>query len=257
MCSGWFWQVLVSSCKFWHSLCWTVSTEQSLNSRCPVTCCFAVRCPRLATYFLKDTYRPYAHTQRQYSVSAGLFTTCFALLLATRYSCVFWFRDLASPGKSRQVLASSSHESIIPCCTDFCYVQQTMLPTPETTSGHSQLRPGRGPDPTTGREANGRSCSTRQRVDLVLRKTVHQWKKPSDLLSLYLLTPSGNCGRSLRRMYPVAKPNDRIAGTPRWWASTQCAICNRGKNVALSEYPYIRQWLQWLRRRGGGRGRRG
>ena len=107
-------------------------------------------------------------------LSAGLLTTCFALLLATRYSCMFWYRDLASPGKSRQLLASSGHESIIPCCTDFCYVQQTRLPTPETASGHSQLRPGRGPDPTTGGEANGRSWSTRQRVVLVLRKTVHQ-----------------------------------------------------------------------------------
>ena len=29
-------------------------------------------------------------------------------------------------------------------------------------------------------------------------------KNPSDLLPLYILTPSGNCGRSSRRLYPVA-----------------------------------------------------
>ena len=34
---------------------------------------------------------------------------------------------------------------------------------PKTATGHSRLRPGRGPDPTTGGEANCRSCSTRQR----------------------------------------------------------------------------------------------
>ena len=45
---------------------------------------------------------------------------------------------------------------------------------PQNRKWHSRLRPGRGPDPTTGGKANGLSCSTRQRVDLVLRKTVHQ-----------------------------------------------------------------------------------
>ena len=35
---------------------------------------------------------------------------------------------------------------------------------PQNRKWHSRLRPGRGPNPTTGGEANkGRSCSTRQR----------------------------------------------------------------------------------------------
>jgi hypothetical protein len=180
-------------------------------------------------------------------LSAGLLDTCFALLIATRYSCMLWFRDLASPGKSRQVLANFGHESIIPCCTDFCYVQQTRLPTPETASGHSQLRPGRGP-------ARWQMVAAARRGNGLILSSGKLSTSEKNQAIFSRCTSSRQVGTAAD---PVDRPNNRIVRTPRWWATTQRAICNRGKKLALSEYPYIRQWLQWLRRRGEGRGRRG
>ena len=81
-------------------------------------------------------------------------------------------RDLASSGTFWQVLASSGHESILPCCTDFCHVQQTRLPTPKTASSTRGFAQGGAPTPQrAGRQikvAAARRGS--MRVDLGLRK---------------------------------------------------------------------------------------
>jgi hypothetical protein len=110
----------------------------------------------------------------------------------------------------------------------------------KTASRHWQLCSGQGPDPTTGGEAKGRSGSTLQRVDLGFSKTIHQLGKRLNLLPLFILTQSGNCGNLRGKCILWLKYNGRIARTPRWWATTQRAICNRGRKggvVGISLYP--------------------
>ena len=166
---------------------------------------------------------------------------------------MFWFRDLASPGKSRQVLASSGRESIIPCCTDFSYIQQTRLPNPETVSGHSQFRPGRGPDPqragrrmvAVARRGNGLilssgKLSTSEKTQAIFSRCTssRQVGTAADLCGECILWLNLTTGSRVRQG-GGQPPNARFVTE---------------ENLALSEYPYIRQWLWWLRRRGGGKG---
>ena len=118
-----------------------------------------------------------------------------------------------------------------------------------------RLAVAQGGTPTQQRAGRQKAAAARRGIELISASGKY-YCPPAKTRAIFsrCTSPSGNCGRSSWRLYPVAKPIDRIARTPRWWATTQRAICNRGKNLASSEYPYIRQWHQWLRRRGGGRG---
>jgi hypothetical protein len=90
-------------------------------------------------------------------------------------------RDLASSGTFWQVLASSGHESIIPCCTDFCRVQQTRLPTPKPQVALA-ASPREGPQPHNGRGGNKATAAQRGNGLILSSGKLSTRKNLSDLL---------------------------------------------------------------------------
>jgi len=170
---------------------------------------------------------------------------------------MFWFRDLASPGKSRQVLASSGRESIIPCCTDFSYIQQTRLPNPETVSGHLQFRPGRGPDPqragrrmvAVARRGNGLilssgKLSTSEKTQAIFSRCTssRQVGTAADLCGECILWLNLTTGSRVRQG-GGQPPNARFVTEEKIWLRRNIPISGNGFSGFGEE--------------GGGRGRRG
>ena len=121
-----------------------------------------------------------------------------------------------------------------------------------------RLAVAQGGTPTQQRAGRQKAAAARRGIELISASGKY-YCPPAKTRAIFsrCTSPSGNCGRSSWRLYPVAKPIDRIARTPRWWATTQRAICNRGKNWLCRNIPISGNGFGGFGEEGGGRGRRG